>query len=64
MKEGIVKWFSDPKGYGFLECEGRDYFVHFKDIVKDGYKTLSVGEKVKFEPSSSDKGLVAKNVSL
>jgi cold shock protein len=62
MKEGIVKWFHDSKGFGFIHSEGKDYFVHFKEINKDGYKTLKPDERVKFEPGVSQKGNVAKNV--
>ncbi len=64
MINGRVKWFNDARGYGFIESKGEDYFVYFKDIVKDGYKTLKDGDKVLFEPSSSPKGLVAKSVTV
>jgi CspA family cold shock protein len=62
MKDGIVKWFSDGKGFGFIQSEGKDYFVHFKEIKKDGYKTLKPEEKVQFDPGVSPKGNVARNV--
>ena len=62
MKDGIVKWFHDGKGFGFIQSEGKDYFVHFKEIRKDGFKTLATDEKVRFEPGVSDKGNIAKNV--
>ena len=38
--KGIVKWFDDQKGYGFIECKGEDIFVHFTIIREDGYKSL------------------------
>lgn len=62
MKNGIVKWFHDNKGYGFIDSDGKDYFVHFKDINKEGFKTLKQDEKVRFIPATSDKGNIAKNV--
>lgn len=64
MIKGIVKWFSDAKGYGFIESEGKEYFLHFKEIRKEGYKTVNQGDKVCFEPANSTKGLVAKNVTF
>ncbi len=63
MAEGIVKWFSDKKGYGFIEQEdGEDVFVHHADIEGTGFKTLAEGERVTFEIEQSDRGLKAKNV--
>lgn len=64
MAEGTVKWFSDKKGYGFIEQEnGPDVFVHFSSIVASGFKTLSEGERVKFDVEENERGPVAKNVS-
>ena len=63
MQHGTVKWFNEKKGFGFIESKGSDYFVHYKDIRKEGYKSLKEGEKVEFESTSSPKGFVAKNVS-
>jgi CspA family cold shock protein len=58
-----VKWFSNEKGYGFIEREeGDDVFVHFSAINMDGYKTLTEGQKVEFEIVQGDKGLQAANV--
>lgn len=55
---GKVKWFDSKKGYGFIEKEdgSGDVFVHYADIVGEGYKTLREGERVKFEISASPKG--------
>ena len=63
MAEGTVKWFSDRKGFGFIEQEnGGDIFVHFSSIDMSGFKTLADGEKVTFDVEESDRGPVAKNV--
>jgi len=63
LAEGTVKWFSNEKGYGFIErSEGEDVFVHFSAIQSDGYKTLTEGQKVEFEVVQGQKGLQAANV--
>ena len=63
MATGIVKWFNDRKGYGFISQEdGNDVFVHFSSIEATGYKTLSEGDTVAFEIEESDRGPEAKNV--
>ena len=60
-----VKWFNDAKGYGFIEnSKLDDIFVHYSQVKKDGYKTLSSGDIVQFELVTTDKGYQAKNVSL
>ncbi len=66
MKNGTVKWFNASKGFGFITAEdgGEDVFVHFKEIVGEGYKSLNEGDKVKFEVTKGPKGLAATNVSL
>jgi len=64
MQNGVVKWFSDQKGFGFVASQGKDYFIHFKEIQSDGFKSLKEGDKVRFNAESSPKGLVAKNVYL
>jgi CspA family cold shock protein len=64
MKHGTVKWFNDGKGFGFIAAEGSDYFVHFKEIQGQGFKSLKEGDKVTFEPGQSPKGPVAKNVQI
>jgi CspA family cold shock protein len=60
---GTVKWFSNKKGFGFIEREeGADVFVHHSSICMDGYRTLSEGEKVSFEIEESLRGPNASNV--
>ncbi len=58
MVYGKVKWFDGKKGYGFLEKEDGtgDVFVHYQDIIGDGYRVLREGERVKFEITQSPKG--------
>jgi len=64
MQTGKVKWFSDAKGYGFIEVAGRrDIFVHFSAIQKEGYKTLAEGQDVEFEIVDGAKGPQAANVA-
>lgn len=63
MAQGIVKWFSDKKGYGFIEQEnGNDIFVHHSSIEMQGFRTLAEGERVSFEIEENDRGVAAKNV--
>ena len=65
LAEGTVKWFSNEKGYGFIErAEGEDVFVHFSAITMDGYKSLQEGQRVEFEVVQGQKGLQAANVSV
>lgn len=59
MINGVVKWFNDQKGFGFVSSAGKDYFIHFKEINMQGFKSLKEGDKVSFEPSQSAKGPVA-----
>ncbi|MGD9209373.1 MAG: cold shock domain-containing protein [Desulfobacteraceae bacterium] len=63
MANGTVKWFSDKKGYGFIEKEdGGDIFVHYSSIMGDGFKTLSEGDRVAFEVENTNRGPAASNV--
>ena len=63
MPNGVVKWFSNRKGYGFIEQqEGDDIFVHHSAINMSGFRTLSEGDRVSFEIEVGDRGPAAKNV--
>jgi CspA family cold shock protein len=60
---GTVKWFSNEKGYGFIEREGgSDVFVHYSAVVADGYRTLAEGQRVEFSIEQGPKGLQATEV--
>ena len=64
LENGVVKWFNDEKGYGFIEREnGPDVFVHFRAINGEGRRTLKDGQKVTFEVVQGQKGLQAENVT-
>ncbi len=64
MANGVVKWFSDKKGFGFIEQEdGGDIFVHHTSIDMPGFRTLSEGERVRFDIEETDRGPAAKNVT-
>jgi len=64
VMQGVVKWFNDAKGFGFIEHEsGQDVFVHYSVIEQDGFKTLKDGEPVEYELREGDKGLNASRVS-
>lgn len=63
MAQGIVKWFSDKKGFGFIERdEGGDVFVHHSAINMNGFRTLAEGDRVSFEIEQGTRGPSAKNV--
>jgi CspA family cold shock protein len=63
VSDGTVKWFSNEKGYGFIERgDGDDVFVHFSAIEGDGYKSLTEGQAVEFEVVDGPKGKQASNV--
>ena len=61
---GQVKWFNESKGFGFIESNGKDYFVHFSAIQGAGFKTLAEGAKVTFKASMGKKGPQAEEVEL
>jgi CspA family cold shock protein len=64
MANGVVKWFNDSKGFGFIEQEnGEDVFVHFSAIQSEGFKSLAEGDAVTFEVQKGPKGLQAENVT-
>jgi CspA family cold shock protein len=63
LAQGTVKWFSDQKGYGFIEQDnGEDIFVHHSEIQGTGFKTLSEGDRVTFDIGAGKKGPAAQNV--
>ena len=63
MKTGVVKWFNNEKGFGFIETEAEgDVFVHFTAITGDGFKSLEEGQNVQFEIEEGRKGPQATNV--
>lgn len=63
MSKGIIKWFNNEKGYGFINGSvDEDIFVHYTAIKQDGYKTLSEGQSVEFDLVKTEKGLQATNV--
>ena len=64
MANGIVKWFNDSKGYGFIrQGEGEDVFVHFSAIQAEGFKVLTEGQSVTFNLEDGPKGPQATNVT-
>ena len=65
MPEGMVKWFNEKKGYGFIQQDdGKDLFVHYTAVTGEGFKTLSEGQRVRFEVEETSKGPNAKNVQI
>jgi len=63
MAHGVVKWFNDAKGFGFIEQDnGVDVFVHFSSIQSEGFKSLAEGDAVSFEVTQGAKGPQASNV--
>ena len=65
MSKGKVKWFSNAKGYGFIQAEEteQDIFVHYSCIAAEGYRSLNEGDPVEFELVKGEKGPKAENVS-
>lgn len=64
METGIVKWFNDAKGFGFITADsgGDDLFAHFSEIRVEGFKTLQENQKVRFEITVGPKGRQASNI--
>lgn len=64
-EQGVVKWFNDAKGYGFVQRDngGADVFVHFRAIQSDGYRSLKEGERIEFVVTEGDKGQQAEEVT-
>ena len=64
MNHGKTKWFSEKKGYGFITGDdGKDYFVYFKDINMEGFKTLKENQEVTFDTKETERGTSAVNVT-
>lgn len=61
---GTVKWFNDPRGYGFIVCDQfkNDIFVHYRSIRGDGFRSLTKGQAVEFKTREGEKGLQAEDV--
>jgi CspA family cold shock protein len=65
MANGIVKWFNEKKGFGFIEQDdGPDVFVHFSGIAAEGFKSLNEGDRVTFDIEQGEKGPSAVNVTI
>ncbi|MDX2501998.1 MAG: cold-shock protein [Deltaproteobacteria bacterium] len=65
MAEGVVKWFNDSKGFGFIEQEdGPDVFVHHTAISSSGFRSLNEGDRVTFDIEQGEKGPAAANVAV
>lgn len=62
--EGVVKFFTNERGYGFITAQNKDYFVHYSNIISEGYKTLLEGDKVEFKPAEGKKGPEAHDVRV
>ena len=65
MNKGTVKWFNNQKGYGFItDSEGKDIFVHYSGINKEGFKSLEDGQAVTFDVMDVERGKQAVNVTV
>ncbi len=65
MQTGIVKWFNDAKGFGFIKPDagGDDLFAHFSEVRCEGFKSLQENQRVSFEVKNGPKGLQAANIT-
>ena len=63
---GVVKWFNDGKGFGFITPDngGKDLFAHFSEIKGEGFKSLAENQRVEFEVKQGQKGLQAANIRV
>ncbi|HCV22248.1 MAG: cold-shock protein [Gemmatimonadetes bacterium] len=61
-KTGTVKWFNDAKGFGFIQSDSGDVFVHHSSIQGEGFKSLAEGQNVEFDLVQGEKGPAAENV--
>ena len=65
METGLVKWFNNAKGWGFISArDGSDVFVHYSQISGDGYRTLREGQEVRYDLRSGPRGQFAENVEI
>jgi CspA family cold shock protein len=66
MQQGIVKWFNDAKGFGFITPDGggEDLFAHFSEIRSTGFKSLKENQRVSFEVTTGPKGKQAANIQI
>lgn len=64
-EQGIVKWFNDTKGFGFIQrATGEDVFVHFRSIIAEGHRSLKDGQQVEFSVGQGQKGSQAEEVKV
>lgn len=61
---GAVLWFREEKGYGFVLFDQVEYFIHFTEILADGFRTLRPGQKVRFTPATGERGLHCKDLEV
>ena len=66
MAQGTVKWFNSEKGFGFIapDDNSKDVFVHYSNVVGDGYKSLEENQRVEFDVTQGNKGPQAENVRI
>jgi CspA family cold shock protein len=64
MEHGVVGWFNEEKGYGFIQNEQGQFFIHYSEIKSEGFKTLKQHDRVMFEAADGPKGPLARNVSV